>query len=523
MRAQADAMKTRRVQSRLRRAESFALAALLIAALAPISPAKADNHMPWDQPGSAWSGSIQTSIHRKVVFGDMTYLLDASATYSQITPLGSTADGGYSAHVQTSGTDRTDGKCGSPPDTGTYWQSINLTANVAAADYPALTLLTDDAGKTLFTPRFLAMPEGAYSWSSSCDGTSGTGMTQIDSGVLTFGLRYADRIDAESPLPDTDPDPLRLVGQRTWTIGDWPHEPDFEPEEYTFTVTYDLRLLTEECASAVFSSYDAFRARLEGYDEPRLHFSVATDWCLRDDNSVSVQNVSPVNATLESPLEFAIEAGVRELFTLHDLWKKPTHTVSDDGGVVTSSGNWKHCFGIPLIGGKIKWVKRTPKAFRYAADLLRRVDGKFEDVAGTLAKAMDKAADALEWAIKKGTRAAKWAARQAIEVFGDLVYALGYKVQLKVFLLTVGTVADYSSSAPWAKNYIKDLVDETVSGLIPKPDILGRFLSDELVCYSGWKPQIRQTLGTPGAINGEFVDRDGDYEHWIVERHEGAF
>ena len=54
---------------------------------------------------------------------------------------------------------------------------------------------------------------------------------------------------SDNPLPDSDPDPLHLVGQRTWTIGDWPAAPldEFSIhegwEEYSFTVTYDLRLV----------------------------------------------------------------------------------------------------------------------------------------------------------------------------------------------------------------------------------------------------------------------------------------
>jgi len=384
-----------------------------------------------------------------------------------------------------------------------------------------LRLRTDDSGLSYFTPATVQYFDGT--WTSTCteDGEPSVTPQSVSGTYINFGLQFFQE-DSQSPLVDTDPDPLHLVGQRTWTVGDWPIAPDSPPDEYSFTATYDLRL-RNECASPVYSSYDAFRASLDGSDEPRLHFDVATDWCLRDDNSVSVQSVTPRGVTLQSPWEFAIEAGVRELFSFHDVWKDPTYTVSEGEGVVTSSGNWKHCFGIPLISGKIRWVMKTPKAFRYAADLLRRVDGNFEDVASKLARAMDKAADALEWAIKKGTRAAKWAARQAIEIFSDLVYSLGYRVQLRVFLITVGVVADWSSSRPWAKNYLKDLVDEAVSGLIPKPDILGRFLSDELVCFSGWKPRIRQTLGIPGAVSGEFVDRDGDYEHWIVARHEGAF
>ncbi len=51
--------------------------------------------------------------------------------------------------------------------------------------------------------------------------------------------------------------------------------------------------------------------------------------------------------------------------------------------------------------------------------------------------------------------------------------------------------------------------------------LLERLFSDKLVCFAGWKPEVKQTfIGPPS--KAEFVDRRGDYADWVVKKQVGA-
>ena len=247
-RGQADPARFRAPRWWLLRAAPILIVWMLVAALTPAAPAKADHHKPWDQAGSAWQGTISYSYsasyfieqhpQRLIDTGGATYtdLLPVDAVSD---PLNATADGNYASAIDTGGGTENWTHCetfGKWEET-TFFDSVVLGEEQCdgCGEYPSrFSLLTDDQAVTTF---YLG---GAYipftgNYSGEC-GPKGSWESIGSNGFPISGplaqLGFA--------LKDTDPDPLHLVGQTTQAQP--ASTPDTEVEEYEFKVIYDLWL-----------------------------------------------------------------------------------------------------------------------------------------------------------------------------------------------------------------------------------------------------------------------------------------
>jgi len=224
---------------RLRRSLSLCLAGLLIAVLVPPHPANADHHMPWDQPGSYWMGTIDM---------DVSYAL-----WCDPEGCGETREeqGHFTLNAgQGSNMNANDGVLLGSFDhdyvqpapfqaTGTNGQS-NTTCGVGTTswdldsyrDIPRLTgwleLATNDAGFTSLESAVFA--DVVWDWNSGyCSEEARLPILQL--------WRPA-------ALSDQDPDPLHLVGSESWTKDNPPFADDWlNFSHFNFSVTYDLRLV----------------------------------------------------------------------------------------------------------------------------------------------------------------------------------------------------------------------------------------------------------------------------------------
>ena len=69
----------------------------------------------------------------------------------------------------------------------------------------------------------------------------GSTKDSINMVVGGFDATSADTGTPDTPLPDEDPDPLHLVGSVVYTQARPPYQLYVEPDEYRFTISYDLR------------------------------------------------------------------------------------------------------------------------------------------------------------------------------------------------------------------------------------------------------------------------------------------
>lgn len=241
---------TRRAQPNVRRCLSLLLAGLLLAALLPLSPAVADDHLAWDQEGSRWEGTIQTDIYRKYSYDSGFTEFSEKATYTNLVPLGGTADGGYSGQVVASGTQRMTYNCGlsNTMTTDTLAWSAQEDVTARPNDYEwsrfVLFLGTDDGGRTTFVPSLYSPPEDGIYKDACREASSPAEYPQDVGSVLGFQSGESGYHGRPGPVPDTDPDPLRLVGEKTWTFQDPPYSLYDAATDYSFKVTYDLTLVT---------------------------------------------------------------------------------------------------------------------------------------------------------------------------------------------------------------------------------------------------------------------------------------
>lgn len=125
---------------------------------------------------------------------------------------------------------------------GTWTADIPPEGNISMT-WPALRLDGEPGDDVVFIPH-LVIVQGSFRQTSLCDDNPPTqGEYSISVGGFQSGESgFEYRPD---PLPDTDPDPLRLVGSRTWTLDDPPYELYPGYTSYRFTVDYDLTWETE--------------------------------------------------------------------------------------------------------------------------------------------------------------------------------------------------------------------------------------------------------------------------------------
>lgn len=228
----------------------IALVGTLVAALAPAAPAVADQHMPWDQQGSAWQGTLTTSIHRKYPWGsgasptgEGSHTQDETANYSNLMRLDPTADGWYTGHLDASGIELYRSYCDFNDQeqviTRLQW-SVDRDQSQEYSPY-LVSLRTDNAGKTFFMPALVTVP---MTYQNYC-APGGSGETS----TTVLGFESGRSGETVEPLNDTDPDPLHLVGSTSWSLQNMPYVfGNGIPDEFTFTATYDLRLVEDNLA-----------------------------------------------------------------------------------------------------------------------------------------------------------------------------------------------------------------------------------------------------------------------------------
>lgn len=410
--------------------------------------------------------------------------------------MNSTADGGYAAQIQTSGTHVQVGYC---PITGEArgWTSTNAWDGAATSDpdIPAIILDTDDQGRTFFTPWYgVNMPMGNVT--ANC----GDDASQQDPGstMLTFVLAPGDPRFSDNPLPDSDPDPLHLVGQREWAIGDWPATPTSEFidwEEYTFTVTYDLHLVDDPCV-VEGAATDIRRAKPERAPEETpdlLSFDLQTEWCVKSSGQIIVDLAAANGSTLLTPFEAALGATFDVLFDVRDRWS--TTIVEEDHGeytTVTATGKWRECFGMP-IPLKPKQLGKLADVFRHAAKQSDRP--KVASALLWVADKLDKARRALDDGIR-------WVAKRILDGIAVLIDALPARQAIYVTNLIFQFGIDYADSGEWAQDYISPNVG------------IQKLLYGEH-CTTKWKPRIVTTIYKDGHSRSDYVNLDGDYP-WNV-------
>lgn len=260
------------------------------------------------------------------------------------------------------------------------------------------------------------------------------------------------------------------------------------------------------------STYDVFRATVPA-SPPRLQFVVDSSWCRRGDGGVNVLSTTARGTTLQSPLAFAIDAGVREFFSFHDRWRRAEIDTSP-AGVVTAEARWQHCMGIPVLG-KVKLVRKSAKAMRYAASLLSSLKSrKLRAVLTPLVALLTRAATAVDFVARHGGRVAKFAARQAGRALTAFLLRIPEALQRKILLATVAAVARRDATTLGA-GLLRDFAAGAAADRVADP--LAKLFSDQLVCDDGWRPKVTQRLGTVGG-HGSFVDRAGDFPGWVVTR-----
>lgn len=280
------------------------------------------------------------------------------------------------------------------------------------------------------------------------------------------------------------------------------------------TVTADIDVVFSEeplspCNENMHTNWDSFDATYP----PMIiefRFEVETVWCQGPSGEIFVESVQPQATTIQSVWEDILAREVRAFFTFHDTWRQSEFEVV--GSKVTASGSLKSCFGIPLVS-KIRWLSKSPDVLRFVASVLRKSDHRLvEPVAGFLRKA----ADAAERWGRTGSRIAKLAAIAAMRAAIKALHILPQRAHLKVLHAILATIADWQGSNPLARDILAGLTDDGAQALLTRIDPVARLFSDELVCFTTWKPQIEQTLeaGRPG----EFIDRSWDLPLWSVQR-----
>lgn len=328
---------------------------------------------------------------------------------------------------------------------------------------------------------------------------------------------------SQLPLHDTDPDPLTLVGSTTWSLANPPAgDPPYTYATYEFTLTYSLTRGPGLCGGgAARTSSDGFEAALEGKDEPILQFEVATSWC--DTGGVyTVVATEAEGRASYSPLQAALQAAVREWFTVHEAWKNVKSRADPEGGTIEATGIYNGCFGIPLLG-KVKYLKKAPGALRFVGKLIKKVERSHPNLkpyTRKIDKALRVLARTLEYAIDKGGRFANKAVAAALETLQFVIEKLPQARQVDILIATTAVVADWFSSGTRAKKLFADLADwgrgKLLDGLGPDP--LTALLSDELVCVPLWHPRITQRIGAPGNA-GDYSPGGFDLGDWDVARY----
>lgn len=379
MRARRDVRKTP-VQA-LPRAVALSLISLLVAALTPLSAAQATNHKPWDQPGSAWSGTVEitNSYDRNWRSGDNTiYGIEHRDEHGRITDLrvlGGTADSSYGGHVVGSGHYAWDGDCNGSGGTQAWSRTdVDWTVDEISTESQyreeVFRIETDDSGTSRFGARWQV---------PTVDRTTDCyGKYSERPHYLTYVFNMGEHDHPFPILNDDDPDPLHLVGSTTWTLSNEPYPLNDYRDDYTdfrYTVTYDLRLVYSdppECDVTKTKSKE-WKAKTPIRWLPDRHwgnFKVTAKWCYDEETGygelLSLRSKGTVD---DGPLGlFARAAGI---FGFETKWSdSECDPRCSDGlaeehvSVATVTRKMTFCFNLFTLLDKLKvkqWFENKAK------------------------------------------------------------------------------------------------------------------------------------------------------------------
>lgn len=307
---------------------------------------------PWNLPGSAWQGTISTSIHRDMASEARRIVQDEQAVYTELEVRSATASGNYTAFVDGSGSEQDyQDSCGN----GTLRLTNEGTWSVAEhyRQHPyfpdVLRITTDEQGLTSIIPGLVSV-DVTYD-SHGCDGEVFTSTAHTT--VLGFQSGESGHAKDVAPVPDEDPDPLRLVGSKTWTLADPPYELYAGYADYSFTVTYDLTLvLPEDCRSFT----GAFTAKL---DELKMfRYSLEDVLYCREDSRAIIRGPGKAMSAPVYPAGFAGALDILGMKFRYD-GSSPVEVVNHASGAATASvkGRYSFCMDLPL-----KVLKQGAKA-----------------------------------------------------------------------------------------------------------------------------------------------------------------
>ena len=269
-------------------------AVLVVAALvwiASSASAEAYNGLPDDLSGYRWQGSVSTSwdwSYDTEPYGGRDYgRYKGSMVYTGLRRL-STEDGSgrqnYTSHVEGRQNLQAFETChADDPQQRPYPLYENADARVDGpymppeadgGELPTLRIRSSGKGFELFPDRLSLTPTALTS-----DCYPGT---REGPGTAAAGLQTSQTADALLKQ-DTDPDPYHLVGTTTWSLED-PPMPLYEATTaYSFSATYDLRLVPIDACDHRFLAKDwngytaldeaGFSARAD------IAYGLAVKWC----------------------------------------------------------------------------------------------------------------------------------------------------------------------------------------------------------------------------------------------------
>lgn len=172
-----------------------------------------------------WDGTIKTDYSYEYLLEDGRGTKHSGAM--QYTDLTVTGDQVYGATVSGSGAQYSENNDGCPY-TGT-WTLTGTSTDTEWGRLGVLSLENHDDGVHI-NPYFLDIP---HHFTNPC------GEPQ-DVNTTAAGFESGRTYTTTDPLPDTDPDPRKLVGSVTYTLANPPAELINHPSSYSFTITYDL-------------------------------------------------------------------------------------------------------------------------------------------------------------------------------------------------------------------------------------------------------------------------------------------
>ncbi|HLF40200.1 MAG TPA: hypothetical protein VI854_01870 [Acidimicrobiia bacterium] len=208
----------------------------------------------------AWTGTVTTDYSFASAFGDQKNVATGGVAYTDLVPLpvGQTEE--YSAVTAGGGSTRDTHYCsitGGKTTMVTTWTAAGQDPN-NNGEIRASLIISDvvdaDTGArgTTITPSRLALVADLNQPCASVP-------PDPTVNVIVGGFEGGDNGRPSVPIPDDDPDPGHLVGSVTYTLTSPPYPLFLPPDEWRYTITYDLRR-----APALDTDGDGLSDKVEG-------------------------------------------------------------------------------------------------------------------------------------------------------------------------------------------------------------------------------------------------------------------